>query len=187
MERLANGVRAVVEDVHVDRRRQLRLEERQQVLDSVGHFHGVGPRLPPDGQDNRAAAAVMGVVPRRRLIVFHAVDDVAQFLQPHRRAAPVGHHDGLVFRGRQQLSAGLQREGPLRSDDCAGRQVDVPVGQRRLDFVDADLPRGQGMRIHLHVHGKLLRAQHLHLRHPGDHGNALCDARLGVVVQVVEQ
>ena len=39
------------------------------------------------------------------------------------------------------------------------------------------------MRIHLHVHGVFLRAQHLHLRHAGDHGDALRDARLGVLVE----
>ena len=38
----------------------------------------------------------------------------------------------------------------------AGGQVDVPVRQRGLDFVDADLARRQRVRIHLHVHGVLL-------------------------------
>ena len=48
----------------------------------------------------------------------------------------------------------------------------VPVGrltfqllQRGLDFVDADLARGHGVRIHLDVDRVLLRAQHLHLGH----------------------
>ena len=39
------------------------------------------------------------------------------------------------------------------------------------------------MRVHLHVDGVLLRAQHLHLRHAGDHRNALGDAGFGVLVE----
>ena len=65
----------------------------------------------------------------------------------------------------------------------AGGQVDVPVLQRGLDFVDADLVGGQQMRVHLHVHGVFLRAQHLHLRDAADHRDALGDARLGVFIQ----
>ena len=66
----------------------------------------------------------------------------------------------------------------------------LPVGrltfqlrQRGLNFVDADLARGQRMRIELHVHRVLLRAQHLHLRDAADHGDALRDARFGVFVE----
>ena len=36
---LADGIGAVVEHVHVDRRRQLRLEHRQQFLDAIGDLH----------------------------------------------------------------------------------------------------------------------------------------------------
>ena len=58
--------------------------------------------------------------------------------------------------GVHQLAAGLQREGLVRPDDGAGRRVDVPVPQRALDFVDADLPRRQRVRIELGVHRVLL-------------------------------
>ena len=60
---------------------------------------------------------------------------------------------------------------------------DVPVAQRRLDFVDADLPRRQRMRIELRVHGILLAAEHLHLRDAADHRDALSDARFRALVQ----
>ena len=66
----------------------------------------------------------------------------------------------------------------------------VPVGvltfqfsQRRLDFVDADLARGERVRIELRVHGVLLAAEHLHLRDAADHRDALRDARFGVLVE----
>ena len=62
-------------------------------------------------------------------------------------------------------------------------QVDVPVPERVLDFVDADLAGGERVRIHLHVHGVLLRAEHLHLRDAADLRDPLRDARFGVLVQ----
>ena len=55
--------------------------------------------------------------------------------------------------------------------------------QRVFDFVDADLVGGQRVRIHLHMDGVLLRAQHLHLRDAGDHGDALGDAAFGEFVE----
>jgi hypothetical protein len=39
----------------------------------------------------------------------------------------------------------------VRADDRSGRRVDVPRAQRRLDLVDADLPRGERVRIELRV------------------------------------
>ena len=40
--------------------------------------------------------------------------------------------------------------------------------QRRFHFIDAHLVRGHRVRIHLHVDGVFLLAQHLHLRHAAD-------------------
>ena len=71
----------------------------------------------------------------------------------------------------------------MRADDVAGRHVDVPVAQRRLDLVDADLARRQRVRIELRVHGVLLAAEHLHLRDAADLRDALRDARLRVLVE----
>ncbi len=155
----------------------------QQILHAVGDRDGVGAGLALDGENDGAAVELVLVEPGGGLIVLHAVDDGAEFIQPHGRAVAIGHHHGPVLLGAEQLAAGLQREGALRSDDEPGRQVDVPVLQRGLDFVDADLARRQRVRVHLHVHGVFLRAQHLHLRHAGDHGDALRDARFGVLVE----
>ena len=52
--RLANRVRAVVEHVHVDARRQLGAELRQQRLDGVGDRDRVGARLALDAERDRA-------------------------------------------------------------------------------------------------------------------------------------
>ena len=53
----------------------------QQALDIVHHLHGIGAGLPLDRQDDGALV----VVPGDDLVVIDAVDDVAEFFQPHRR------------------------------------------------------------------------------------------------------
>ena len=139
----------------------VRLEELGKIIDSV--------------EDDKTASLVLhaqGQQPRD-----------AELIQPHGRAIAIGHHHRPILLGTEQLAAGLQGKGALRSDNSAGRQVDVPVLERGLDFVDADLAGRQCVRVHLYVHGVFLRAQHLHLRHAGDHGDALRDARFGVLVQ----
>ena len=107
-------------------------------------------------EHDRALTVLTRVEPGGGLVVLDAVDDLAQLFQPHRRAVAVGDDHGPECGRAHQLAGGLQREGALRTDDGAGGQVDVPVAQRGFDFVDADLARGQGVRIHLHVHGVLL-------------------------------
>ena len=58
MERLADRVRAVVEDVHVHAGGQLGAELRQQRLDRVGDRDGVGARLALDGEHDGALLVV---------------------------------------------------------------------------------------------------------------------------------
>ena len=88
--RFANRVRAIVEDVHVDARRQLELPLRHQRLDGVGDGDGVGAGLALDAERNRPLRALGGVEPGRRALVFDAVLDVAQLAEAHRRAVAVG-------------------------------------------------------------------------------------------------
>ena len=183
----ANGVGTVVENVHLDRWGQLALERRDQLLDVVGYFDGVGAGLPLNGQYDRTLDVVGGVKPGGGLVVFDAVEQCAQFLQPHGRAVAIGHHQGSVLIGAGQLPRGLQSKRALRAGDLSGGKIDVPGFQRVFNFVDADLVRGQRMRVHLDVDGVFLRAQHLYLRDAGDHGDALSDARFRVLVQGVQR
>jgi len=167
----------------VDRGRQLTFEDRQQTLDAVGDGDGVGAGLALNGQDDGAVAVVVVVEPRGRLVVFHAVDDVAQLLQAHRGAAAIGHHHRPVLRGVHQLAAGHEGKGALRADDRSGGQIDVPVPQRGFDFIQPDLVGGQRVRVHLHVNRVFLRAQHLHLRHTTDGRDALRNAGFRVFIE----
>ena len=54
-----------------------------------------------------------------------------------------------------------------------------------LHFVDADAAGRELVGIHLHAHGILLRAVHLHARDAADHGDALRHQGLGVLVDRV--
>src|ERR1017187_9242424 len=179
----ADAIGAVVEDVHVDGGRQLIAEDGEQIFHAVGDFDGVGSGLALDGENDGAAGELAFVEPGGGLIVLHAVDDGAQFVEAHGRAVAVSDDDGFVLVSGEQLPAGVEGEGALRADDGAGGEVDVPVLEGGLDFVDADLAGGQRMRVHLHVHGIFLGALHLHLGDAGDHGNPLGDAGFGVLVE----
>ena len=167
--RFANCLRAVVQHVHVDRSRDFVAESLDQIPHRIDDVDGVGAGLPLDAENDGALRLLRRVEPGCGLIVLNAVDHVAQFFQAHRRPVAIGHDQRPVLRGGHQLPGGLQRESALRPDDGACRQIDVPVLESRLDFIDADLPRSEQVRIHLHVHGVFLRAQYLHLRHAAHH------------------
>ena len=104
------GHRAVVEHVEVDRRRQLRPEGGQELLDRVDHLDGVGAGLALDGEDDGALV----VVPARHLVRLHAVDDAAELLEPHRRAVAVGDDQRAIGGGVGELPARLDAEGLVR-------------------------------------------------------------------------
>ena len=108
------------------------------------------------------------------LVVFHAVDHVAQLFQPHRRL-PLRQ---ATISGRY---AAALVNCPL---DCTVNACfspySLPVGRftllwpnGALHFVDADAVRRQRVGIELHAHGVFLRAEHLHARYAADHRNAL--------------
>jgi hypothetical protein len=163
--------------------RQFELELWQQCLHGVGDRDGVRARLTLNAQRDGALFAPVCVEPRRRPLILDAVHDRAKLAEPDRCAVAVRHHHVLVLIGVHQLAGRLQREGLVRSDDRAGRRVDVPGAERRLDFVDADLPRRERVRIQLRMDGVLLAAQHLDLRDAADHRDTLRDARFGVLVE----
>ena len=181
--RLADRLRAVVEHVHVDARRQLGAELRHEPLDGVGDFDRVGAGLALDAERDGTLVRVAVVEPGRGSLVLDAVDNRSELLEADRRAVAVGHDHRLVLLGVHQLAGRLQRERLVRTDDRAGRDVDVPVPERRFHLVDPDLPRRERVRIELRVHGVLLAAEHLHLRDAAHLRNPLSDARFGVLVQ----
>ena len=104
---------------------------REQVLDAVGNGDGVGAGLALDGEDDGAAVELVFVEPGGGLVVFHAVDDGAEFIQPHRRAVAVGddHAAGTASAvSNWPLACSVKaRCGPMMA----------PVGRLTFQFLSA--------------------------------------------------
>ena len=103
LDRSTNCFGPVVADVHVNPSGDLRPKAWQQLADVVHYLDGVRARLLPDGQN----LGLRAVLPHHDLIVLHAVDDVAQLFQPHRRAVAIGDNQRTVSRRFQELAGGL--------------------------------------------------------------------------------
>src|SRR4029079_12692612 len=129
--------------------------------------------LPLNAQCDRSLVARGRIEPGPCVWILGAVDDRAEILKADRRAVAVRNGHPLELFGVHQLSGGLQGVRLERSDDVSGRHVDVPRAKSGLDFVDADLTRGQGVRVELRVNRVLLRAEDLNLRDAADLRNAL--------------
>ena len=178
VDRGADGLRAVVEHLDVDRRRHFGAEGRQQRADLVDHPDGVRSRLAVNGEHD----AALVLVPGGDLVVLHAVDDAAELLQAHRRAVPVGDDDRPERLRVLQLPGRLDGEHSLLAEERARGKVDVGGGDRGLDLVDPDAARRHGVRIDLYANGVLLLAEDEHLRDAVDGGDALGEIGLGILV-----
>ena len=183
-ERGANALGTLAQQREVDRRRQLRLKRRQQRLDRVGELDDVAARLAHHLQADRAGSAELRRVdPRAGPVVLDAVDDRRDLREPHGRAVPIRDDERPERRGVHELPAGLDVERRRGAEQLPRRQVHVPVLQRRIDLVDADLLRVELVRIDLHAHGVLLRRCQRDLRDPRHHRHPRRQQRLGVLVQ----
>ena len=98
--------------------------------------------------------------------------DVSDLRQPQRSAVAIRHDQRAEGVGVHQLAAGLDVEGLVGAEQLPRRQIDVPVLQRLVHLVQADLLGLQLLRIDLHAHRVFLRALHLHLRHAAHHRDA---------------
>ena len=183
VHRIADGQRAVVERLERNGRRELQAKHRQELLDVVHDFDGVGAGLPLNRQDDGA----LQVEPARHLVVFNAVHHAPQFLEAHRRAFAVGDDDRTIRSRAGQLSRSLHGDGFIVAPQCAGGEIHVGALHRRLHFVNPNLPAGQLAGIELHAHGILLRAIHHHLGHAADHRDALRHEGFGKFVHLGER
>ena len=178
VHRLTDGFRTVVDDVEIHGGGHLLLKRGQQVADTVHHIHGVGAGLALHHQGDGAAI----VEPAGHLVVFDAVDDAAELFQADRRAIAVGDDQRAVLFGGLELSAGLHGEGLLGTPQGSGGQVDVVLGEGRLDVLDGDAAGGQQVRIELRAHRVFLRAVDVDLRHAAEHRDPLGNHGLGVII-----
>ncbi len=98
------------------------------------------------------------VIPTGVVRIFNAIDNAAKIGEPDRRSIAIRDDQFLVIGCFEELPAGLQRYGSLRPPEHAGRNIDVAVVERAIDFVDTDLTRSQFVRIQLDVDGIFCRS-----------------------------
>ncbi|MNP62560.1 hypothetical protein D3C76_1578550 [compost metagenome] len=104
MQRGADGLGAVDQDLDLNGSRQHGLQGGQGRLDAVDGLDDVRPRLPEDHQvDPRLV-----VGPSLDVGVFRAVDDLGDVLELYRCPVPVGHDQLTVLRRLEQLVVGGQ-------------------------------------------------------------------------------
>src|SRR5690606_10658307 len=167
--RLADDLRLIEDDLHVDRGGDELPKLRQDGLHAVGYRDGIGPRLSLDGQHDRLVVAV----PAGGARVLHAVDGPAYLAQPHRTAFAEGDDEVFVRGGIFELALGIDVPGgPLVLEQTRG-QIDVGGLDGGDDVVDVQRAVGQRSRIEFDPNRELLVAEDEDLRHPADHGDAL--------------
>ena len=96
------GVRSIT-TVEVDRRRDRRLQLRQQRADAVDGLDDVGARL---AEDDRCSTAGLPLASPALRTVLDRVAHVGDVGQPHRRAVAVGDDQRAVLRRLEQLVGG---------------------------------------------------------------------------------
>ncbi len=129
-----------------------------------------------------AFGLILAVIPRGVVGILHAIDNTAEIGQPYGRSIAIGHDQPGIIDGFEKLSGRLKRHGALRAVKHSGRQIDVAIVQRVVDFIDADLPRRHFVRIQLNMYGVFRRPIHLHFRHAIDRRNALRNQSFGVFI-----
>ncbi len=179
-DRGADRLRAVAQDLDLDRWRDRRLQLRQSGLDAVHGLDDVGARQFENRQQNRLLAVGKG----RETGIFRCVDGAADVADPHRSAVLVGDDDVVPRRGGEHLavvvnreSAGLPVDGSFRAD--RGRVDDHPAQILEREAEGGDL-RG----VDLDAHRRLLLAADFHIGDPGDLADVLVEDILGVIVDL---
>src|SRR6185436_6809401 len=168
----------VVKDLHFQASRRLSAKRRQQALDRIDDLDGIRARLALDGEHDAAFV----VEPGGELVVFHTVDDAADFREAHGRAIPIGDHDRAKRRRIQQLAVGFDCVGAICAVKRAGWQVGVVPVDCIGDLVDANSARSQRFGVELNAHRVFLGTNDRHLRDPVDGRNALRQQGLCIFV-----
>ena len=159
LQRGADGRRAVLGDLQIDRGRDGALQLRQAGANAVHRLDDIGFRQLADHQQNRR----FGVSHPGVAHVLHRIGDVGDVAEAHRRSVVVVHDQRLVFGrgfqlvvGRHLPAVGGIFQRPLRftyvgvADGGAHRVQRYALVKQRLR-VEVDAHRGQRTAADVHV------------------------------------
>ena len=127
---------------------------RQQLLDAVHHLDDVGAGLPLDVDDHGRHLIHPGGLAN----VFDIVDDVGHLGEFHRGAVAVGHDQGAVIVGGEQLIVGADLVGLVRAVEIPFRLIDVGGDDGAAHVLEVEAVGGQHGGVHLDADGGLLSA-----------------------------
>ena len=139
MDRGADGLGAVRQDVDADRRRHHRSEPRQRRLDLIDRLDDVGAGLLEHDQEHRALA----VVPGAGIEIFGPLDRLADVLDPDRGTIAIGDDDvAIVFRFGE-LIVGGEREAPIVAVDAALGRIGGCRAEHGAHILEREALRGK--------------------------------------------
>ncbi len=154
IDRGADGLGAVVQDLELDPRRHRGAQNGQGRLDAVHRLDDIGARLLEDDQQD----AFLAVHPGDLLGVFRPVDGLADILDLDRRAVPIGDHRLVPRGGLEQLIVGIDGEVARIPVQRALRRIDGEIADGVAHVFQAEIHIGQLGRIDLDADGRLLLA-----------------------------
>ncbi len=179
-QRRANGRRAVHHHVELDRRRNRRVQQRQQLAHRIDRADHVRIRLLENHQRDRRLAV-------ERAVIAHVLDrihHVGHVAQMHRAAVRVAHDQRRVVGRGARLVVGFDLPVPLPVADRALRAVRVARGDRGAHLIQRDAERRQLVRVELDPHGRQRAAADVDLADAADLRDALREHGGGRVVHL---
>ena len=181
--RRADGGRHVRERGHLNRRRQRRLQSRNQILYAIRHADDVGAGLPLNVEDDGR----LGVHPRGLQVVFGPVHHGCNVGEPDRCAVFVGDDQRPVSGARKKLVVVLDGEGLARAVESSLRLIDVRISQGSPEIFKAQPIGRERRRKHLHTNRGLFSAADGHQAHSGELRNLLREVGVGEVFDFFER
>ena len=131
--RRANRCGTIRQRRHLNRRRQRRLQLRQNVLHAVNHRNNIRAGLPLNIQNHGGLL----VGPCRLPNIFGSVDGGCHVAEPHGRSIAERDHDVAIALARKQLVVRANRIRLLLPVERPLGLVDVRVPQRRPQILQA--------------------------------------------------
>eukprot|EP01022_Parablepharisma_sp_SALTPOND_P004196 TRINITY_DN118_c0_g1_i13.p1 TRINITY_DN118_c0_g1~~TRINITY_DN118_c0_g1_i13.p1 ORF type:complete len:2030 (+),score=744.92 TRINITY_DN118_c0_g1_i13:50280-56369(+) len=176
----ANGRGAVQHHLHVDGRRNGRLQLWQQGAHVIDRVDDVGAGLAVDDDQHRGLAIGGAGIAH----IGHRVTHLGHVAHAYRRAIAVGDDQRRIFGGGLGLVVGVDLPVAFIVFQYALGTVGIGGRHRRAHIGAADAVLVQGRRIELDAHGRLRTSAHTDLPHPTHLGQLLRHDTIGGVIHL---